>query len=122
MANRSSTVSARLAGAWASPAAAESASAASTGSHEIRTNMSAPPQLSSHLLRCFAPSARRPSMARDRRIQLLLSIFDQAFGGASWHGTPLGGALRGVSLRQALWRPRPRRPNLPEPVPPTAYW
>src|SRR5258708_26805456 len=74
--------------------------------------MSAPPQLSSHLLRRFAPSARRPSMARDRRVQLLLSIFDQAFGGASWHGTPLGGALRGVSLRQALWRPRPGRHNI----------
>src|SRR5258708_16474222 len=110
MANRSSTVSARLAGAWASPAAAESASAASTGSHEIRTNMSAPPQLSSHLLRRFAPSARRPSMARDRRVQLLLSIFDQAFGGASWHGTPFGGAFPRSSLPPAPWPPPPPPP------------
>ena len=61
-------------------------------------------------------------MARDRRVQLLLSIFDQAFGGASWHGTPLGGALRGVSLGQALWRPGRGRHNIWELVLHTAYW
>ena len=41
-------------------------------------------------------------MGKDRRVQLLLTVFAQAFGGASWHGTPLAGALRGVSPRQAL--------------------
>ncbi len=61
-------------------------------------------------------------MARDRRITLLLTVFDQAFGGASWHGTPLGGALRGVSLRQALWRPGRGRHNIWELVLHTAYW
>jgi hypothetical protein len=61
-------------------------------------------------------------MARDRRIGLLLANFDQAFGVASWHGTPLGGALRGVSLRQALWRPRRGRHNIWELVLHTAYW
>ncbi len=51
-------------------------------------------------------------MAKDRRVQLLLTVFAQAFGGASWHGTPLAGALRGVSPRQALWRPGRGRHNM----------
>jgi DinB family protein len=61
-------------------------------------------------------------MANDRRLKLLLAVFDQAFGGASWHGTPLGGALRGVSLRQALWRPGRGRHNIWDLVLHTAYW
>ena len=61
-------------------------------------------------------------MARDSRVQLLLAVFDQAFSGASWHGTPLGGALRGVSPRQALWRPGRGRHNIWELVLHTAYW
>jgi DinB family protein len=61
-------------------------------------------------------------MPRDRRVKLLLTVFDQAFGGASWHGTPLGGALRGVSPRQALWRPGRGRHNIWELVLHTAYW
>jgi hypothetical protein len=61
-------------------------------------------------------------VAKDRRVQLLLSVFAQAFGGASWHGTPLAGALRGVSPRQALWRPGRGRHNIWELVLHTAYW
>jgi hypothetical protein len=61
-------------------------------------------------------------MARDRRIGLLLANFDQAFGGTSWHGTPLGGALRGVTARQALWRPGRGRHNIWELLLHTAYW
>src|SRR2546425_2800266 len=41
----------------------------------------------------------------DARIRLLLEVFDQAFGGHSWHGTTLSGSLRGVTAGQALWRP-----------------
>ena len=59
---------------------------------------------------------------RDRRIPLLLEVFDQAFTGSSWHGTPLWGSLRGVSAEQALWRPRPGRHNIWEIVLHTAYW
>src|SRR3989442_14661214 len=45
----------------------------------------------------------------DARIRLLLEVFDQAFGGHSWHGTTLSGSLRGVTAGRALWRPGPGR-------------
>ena len=58
------------------------------------------------------------------RIALLLDVFDQAFDHRAWHGTPLAGAIRGVSHRDALWRPPPvkRRHNIWEIVLHTAYW
>ena len=58
----------------------------------------------------------------DRRIRLLLEIFDQAFAGSSWHGTPLWGSLRGVGVPEALWRPGRNRHNIWELVLHTAYW
>jgi hypothetical protein len=53
---------------------------------------------------------------------LLLALCDQAFDRRAWHGTPLAGALRGVSARQALWRPRRGRHNIWEIVLHAAYW
>ncbi len=61
-------------------------------------------------------------MPRDARITLLLHVFDQAFDHHAWHGTPLGGALRGLTPRAALWRPGRRRHNIWEVVLHTAYW
>ena len=61
-------------------------------------------------------------MKPDRRIGLLLDVFDQAFDHRAWHGTPLWGALRGLSHREALWRPRRGRHNIWEIVLHTAYW
>jgi hypothetical protein len=58
----------------------------------------------------------------DRRIRLLLEMFDQAYTSPAWHGTPLSGTLRGVTAREALWRPRPGRHNIWELVLHTAYW
>ena len=58
----------------------------------------------------------------DERIRLLLEVFDQAYTAPAWHGTPLKGTIRGVSARQALWRPGPRRHNIWELVLHTAYW
>ena len=58
----------------------------------------------------------------DRRIRLLLEVFDQAFAGSSWHGTALWGAVRGLSVQEALWRPRRGRHNIWELVLHTAYW
>ena len=54
--------------------------------------------------------------------RLLLFYLDQAFGRRAWHGTTLGAAVRGVTVRQALWRPGPRRHNVWELVLHTAYW
>lgn len=58
----------------------------------------------------------------DPRIGLLLQVLDQAFDHQAWHGTTLAGAVRGVSLRDALWRPSPRRHSIWELVLHTAYW
>ncbi len=53
---------------------------------------------------------------------LLLDIVDQAFDHRAWHGTPLWGSIRGLTPRQALWRPAPGRHNIWEIVLHTAYW
>jgi uncharacterized damage-inducible protein DinB len=55
-------------------------------------------------------------------IKLLLQVLDDAFQGRGWQGTTLTGALRGLTPKQALWRPRPGRHNVWELVLHTAYW
>jgi hypothetical protein len=62
-------------------------------------------------------------MARsDRRIAMLLDILDQAYDSRGWHGTTLKGALKGLTPREALWRPGPRRHNVWELTLHAAYW
>ncbi len=63
-------------------------------------------------------------MTVDPRLRLLLDVFDQAYASPAWHGTPLSGTLRGVTAREALWRPPPGpgRHNIWELVLHTAYW
>jgi DinB superfamily len=58
----------------------------------------------------------------DARISLLLQVLDEAFVAKGWQGTTLSGAVRGLTPRQALWRPRPGRHNVWELVLHTAYW
>jgi len=58
----------------------------------------------------------------DHRIDTLLQVLDQAFDRAAWHGTNLRGSIRGLSLNEALWRPRAGRHNIWEIVLHTAYW
>jgi len=58
----------------------------------------------------------------DARVRLLLEMFDQAYTAPAWHGTPLKGTMRGITARDALWRPRPGRHNIWELVLHTAYW
>jgi len=55
-------------------------------------------------------------------IELLLAIFDQAFDKLSWHGTNLRGSLRGLTVKQLLWRPSPKRHNIWELALHSAYW
>lgn len=52
----------------------------------------------------------------------LLAIIDAAYDRKSWHGTNLRGSIRGLSARQAAWRPSPKRHNIWELVVHTAYW
>ena len=58
----------------------------------------------------------------DARIRLLLDILDQAHDQKAWHGTTLRGSLRGLSPREALWRPGPKRHCIWELALHTAYW
>jgi hypothetical protein len=55
-------------------------------------------------------------------IHQLLTILDQAYDRRSWHGTNLHGSIRGVSPKQAAWRPGPSRHNIWEIVVHAAYW
>ncbi|HYF48978.1 MAG TPA: DinB family protein [Planctomycetota bacterium] len=61
-------------------------------------------------------------MPSDPRIQLLLLALDQAFDHHGWHGPVLWGALRGVSVKQALWRPAAGRNCIHDLVYHCAYW
>ena len=57
-----------------------------------------------------------------RDITLVLAIIDQAYDRRSWHGTNLRGSIRGVTAREASWRPGPKRHNIWELVVHAAYW
>ncbi len=61
-------------------------------------------------------------MPRDPVVQSLLTSLDEAFDRSSWHGPNLRGALRGLSVRQATWRPGPGRHNIWETMVHAAYW
>ena len=54
--------------------------------------------------------------------ELLLDVVDQGFDRQSWHGPNLRGSIRGVTQRQAVWRPQPQRHNIWEHVLHAAYW
>ncbi|MDQ3224609.1 MAG: DinB family protein [Gemmatimonadota bacterium] len=67
-------------------------------------------------------TARASGRAGDPRIDLLLEVVDQAFDHRGWHGTTLRGSLRGVTAKEALWRPAPGRHNIWELTVHAAYW
>ena len=58
----------------------------------------------------------------NREVRLLVAILDAAYDRKSWHGTNLRGAIRGVSVGQAAWRPSRNRHNISELVVHAAYW
>lgn len=43
---------------------------------------------------------------------VLLRWLAEAFDARAWHGTPLSGALRGVTAARAAWRPGAGRHNI----------
>jgi DinB superfamily len=51
-----------------------------------------------------------------------LDAIDLAYDRQSWHGTNLRGSLRGVTARQATWRPACGRHNIWELAVHAAYW
>lgn len=56
------------------------------------------------------------------RVALLLRLLDQGYDRKAWHGPTLRGALRGVSVEEAAWRPAPGRHNVWELAVHCAYW
>jgi len=55
-------------------------------------------------------------------ITLFLRIIDEAYEKKAWHGPNLRGAIRGLDVRQASWRPANGRHNIWEIVVHCAYW
>ena len=54
--------------------------------------------------------------------ELLLATIDAGYDRRSWHGPNLRGALRGVSIAEAAWRPAFGRHNIWELAVHSAYW
>ena len=52
----------------------------------------------------------------------LLRILDEAYNQRAWHGPNLRGSVRGLSAKEAAWRPAPGRRNIWEIVVHSAYW
>jgi uncharacterized damage-inducible protein DinB len=58
----------------------------------------------------------------DAEIDILLGLLDEAFERKAWHGPNLRGAIRGLSAREAGWRPAPGRHSIQDVVVHAAYW
>jgi len=54
--------------------------------------------------------------------ELLLNLLDEAYKKKTWHGPNLRQAIRGVSAKQAAWRPGAGRHNIWEETLHAAYW
>ena len=61
-------------------------------------------------------------MRQHNDTRLLLFYLDQAFGRRGWHGPTLSAALRGVTVREAAWKPGPRRNSIWDLVLHAAFW
>jgi uncharacterized damage-inducible protein DinB len=61
-------------------------------------------------------------MKRPSEITLLLDAIEEGYHRRAWHGTNLRGSIRGLSPRDAVWRPGKRRHNIHEIVVHCAYW
>ena len=55
-------------------------------------------------------------------IALLLRLLDEAYEKKAWHGPNLKGSIRGLTARQAAWRPQPARRSIADLVVHAAYW
>jgi uncharacterized damage-inducible protein DinB len=53
---------------------------------------------------------------------VILTMFEEAFEKKAWHGPNLWQSLKGVSAKEAAWRPAPNRHNIWEETLHAAYW
>ena len=65
---------------------------------------------------------RKKKPSRAGEIGVLLHVIDEAYENSAWHGPTLKGCLRGVTARQASWRPAPGRHSIRELAAHAAYW
>ena len=56
------------------------------------------------------------------RNSLFTQLFEEAFERKTWHGPNLWQSLKGITAKQAAWRPGPRRHNIWEEAVHAAYW
>jgi len=54
--------------------------------------------------------------------KLVLALLDEAYEKKTWHGPNLKQSLKGISAKQAAWRPGPGRHNIWEVTLHAAYW
>jgi hypothetical protein len=54
--------------------------------------------------------------------ELVLALFDEAYQKKTWHGPNLKQSIRGVSAKQAAWRPAAGQHNIWEETLHAAYW
>ena len=54
--------------------------------------------------------------------QVILALIDEGYEKRTWHGPNLKQSIRGVSAKQAAWRPGPGRHNIWEVTLHAAYW
>jgi len=57
-----------------------------------------------------------------RDSQLLLDVLEEGYWKKTWHGPNLKQSLKGVTAKQAAWRPAPGRHNIWEEALHAAYW
>ena len=55
-------------------------------------------------------------------VTMLLHLIDEGYHKKAWHGPNLRGSIRGITARQALWRPGIGKHNIWEIAIHTAYW
>jgi hypothetical protein len=53
---------------------------------------------------------------------LVLKLLDEAYSRKTWHGPNLKQSLKGITAKQAAWRPAPGRHNIWELAVHSAYW
>jgi hypothetical protein len=54
--------------------------------------------------------------------RIILALLDEGFSRKTWHGPNLMQSLKGISAKQAAWRPGPGRHNIWEVALHAAYW
>jgi hypothetical protein len=62
------------------------------------------------------------AIKKSTEIQILLKLVAEGYSSHAWHGPNLRGSIRGLSAKEAAWRPASGRHNIWEIVLHAAYW